>query len=499
MKAVAVLLLPLPALILNVSPSAGQAAGSPADKYKVVQKSPINAFLDDIKIERVTSSGIQGLNYRVSVTVAKDAFEVGETFTQGVALLDGDVYMVVQKTHLKGTDRGDVKISRVVAWYKHKPAIKGLSYIVSVTVPARDLDRYQVRDLVRRQAGTIRGLTQDEQNQVNDPAGRGQLVIENIPMFETNDNYLRYIRFLTVPPDRQTDPAFTAGTDVAAIKKLEDPLRRQIYEGMNNNVRGQFIFGTLKAAQENFDIRLSTIAFMRKIQKGPPGLNFGYYTADEPPGTDDPNWETTKDPQGAGGYVFDTRSNTDAYTAIHSLVQHRFRGDCLAAVEICIFQAVAGVLREDRFKALHPDGLHKIGLPVQFADGVSIYKDTVTVGDNIGQDAMVPGDWVYMQNKPDYHDWWPNGYWTGENGLYMGKYTLGGAAVPQYDSAAPLRFSGMGLYDVTEAQLRARLKAAYNGAAVPSAARQQQVGHKYAPATDADIQWKLLGRPNPKE
>jgi hypothetical protein len=63
-----------------------------------------------------------------------------------------------------------------------------------------------------------------------------------------------------------------------------------------------------------------------------------------------------------------------------------------------------------------------------------------------GFDDLLPGDWVYFLNVPDYLSKHPGGYWMGEHALYMGNN----------------KFSGFGLSGLTNDEMLAKLLEHYN-------------------------------------
>jgi hypothetical protein len=54
---------------------------------------------------------------------------------------------------------------------------------------------------------------------------------------------------------------------------------------------------------------------------------------------------------------------------------------------------------------------------------------------------MVPGDWVYMKNTPQY----TGEYWNGENAIYMGQYDSVLNGTPVWKVGATQRFTGLGV------------------------------------------------------
>ena len=94
------------------------------------------------------------------------------------------------------------------------------------------------------------------------------LFIDGQEMVQTKVNYLAYIKYVTVDPDKQTGPIFN-GTDMAAIEKLEDPLRRQIFDAMSRTppaVR-TFKFASLDDAKQNFQLRIDVTQFMNNVAR----------------------------------------------------------------------------------------------------------------------------------------------------------------------------------------------------------------------------------------
>jgi hypothetical protein len=173
------------------------------------------------------------------------------------------------------------------------------------------------------------------------------------------------------------------------------------------------------------------------------------------------------------------------------------RAECLTGVQIVVLTAVLRTLGPGAFDALHrPAGsqraLHGIGVPVVRPSGTSVDRHLIAVrsvtlrqssagitqepSDGITQAVMVPGDYVYMSNIPDYERWYPNGAWNGENAIYLG----GG------------RFYGLGLGQgaegqKTEAQLQQEMANAYTWGDLRFLARRQ--------AAPQDMHWTLLASP----
>lgn len=296
------------------------------------------------------------------------------------------------------------------------------------------------------------------------------LSIGGHPVTQTKADYLAYTRYLTVPEDQQASPVF-AGTNMAAIKKLEDPLRRQIFNAMDNNPVRSFNFPDLHAAGQNFDLRLRVIEFMNQVghQDDPAvntlGLDFQYYDGDTPPTANPAYWKPvpSSGPLPSRGFYY---QGPNAYDAIMSITKAPFVGECLGTAEIAILFATADLIGKAAFNQMFPTGLW-FG-PEQMPQPRSVmkvlpqqYYEAAT--GKIWTRAMVPGDFVYMKNRDDYYAKTNGtGYWNGENAIYMGQYDAIRQGVPVYRVGATRRFSGLGLYDQSTRQLRQELWEGYS-------------------------------------
>jgi Protein-glutamine gamma-glutamyltransferase len=283
----------------------------------------------------------------------------------------------------------------------------------------------------------------------------GNLLIDGVPLQETPEEYLRAIRHLTVAPKDHKHPAFL-GTNIQAIRAIESPLRRQIFNAMVRNRSDRFEFATLTKAQENFTMRVAAVHFMvrmgMRVSDG--GLDFNYHRPGQVAGeADRQHWRKL------GTFVFETPPGVSASDAIDGICRAKFRGECLGAIEITILQAARKAIGDDRFNALHSRGL-KVGDETSKMNTRHFRSAAkVSVAD------MVPGDWVYMKNQDDYNKGLRRGVtpgpWQGENAIYMGRYDVDANRVPVYRTDAAPRFSGMGAYNKDEAGLRQSLKEGY--------------------------------------
>jgi hypothetical protein len=122
-----------------------EAAPAGPTVYKTEVITHLNQFQDSLGAMRI------GGNYSVRITVGRGTVKkVGDTFQQTFPAVGGDTWMVVVKTPLKpGDTAGQLKFSRVVAWYNNTPSIKGLNYEVSVTMNLTLFNKVKLGDLIR--------------------------------------------------------------------------------------------------------------------------------------------------------------------------------------------------------------------------------------------------------------------------------------------------------------------------------------------------------------
>jgi hypothetical protein len=180
---------------------------------------------------------------------------------------------------------------------------------------------------------------------------------------------------------------------------------------------------------------------------------------------------------------FEKKSGVSAAAAVQKL--YPFRGECAGAVEICLFQSALDVLGSSRFNAIHSGsfGLGYFGYPNWRVHVTPIWQEDppLLMGD---KHTLVPGDYFYMKNKDDYKDE-PHGplytaMWQGENCIYYG-----------LESNVVAKFGGLGqgLSDVTEGQLRERLRTAYTNENPPRVVEDPI----------DQIRWTLIHRPKTGE
>lgn len=221
-------------------------------------------------------------------------------------------------------------------------------------------------------------------------------------------------------------------------------------------------------------------AFTAESPAGTDGKpDFGYFVIGTEPATAPAEfWK--KQPNQRNNFVFDSEAGKSAHDAVAAMMAGKFRGECMGAVHITILaaadRAYAKFGTTGRFNAKFPNGIRGVGSSRMLYVGPLLaslittdvekknnavarkngqyYKETITVAD------MIPGDWVYRRNKPDYNDalqpGHAGGYWSGENAIYLGTFKKEG------DAAEKPYFMGMGLGELSEADFKARLVEEYN-------------------------------------
>jgi hypothetical protein len=269
-----------------------------------------------------------------------------------------------------------------------------------------------------------------------------EVVIDGTTVTETPALYQQYIKFLTVPPDKQTDPAFT-GADIAKIKALEDATRREIWDRMILANPERFAFANLAEAQQIWTMRLTIIADMDKMNQGVIKWRyFSYSDATKAVKAGSAKWQNGD----FTDFYFKVKAGQTAHAAIKDILAGTTYGECAGAITACYFDGAATALGQPGFDAIHAAGTLEVGWDGPIDD--HMYAPTNAA-------VLIPGDKIYFKNKSDYvqrcRDRGVSGFWQGENCVYMGadKYAGLGARGPG------------GAIRLSSAQMRAELKDAY--------------------------------------
>jgi hypothetical protein len=334
------------------------------------------------------------------------------------------------------------------------------------------------------------------------------------------DDDARVIRFLTVSGSRQRDPAFASGRR-PELARIESPLRRQIFCAMASNPY-PIRFANLEEAKENFAIRIEMIRFMNDVATKRVDATFVSGSASPPrigPYFGFDQWTASSKALRAGqrapgGRVLNTIPGASASSALVQFRHGTSHLDCLDGIELTILQSVEKVIGQKRFDVLHPDGLQFIGLNFGRDDWndprISILRHIEAADPSVSNyslDAMVPGDWVYLQNIAIYSKYNPEGGFRGENAVYMGRYQPGFAfhgpfggpptklSEPLYGSGQAPRFSGLGgEFDRTETELRRDMAKSDSAALVADVADGILTGKPRFP-NFGEMRWSRVFRP----
>lgn len=331
----------------------------------------------------------------------------------------------------------------------------------------------------------------------------------------------------------------TAG-EVGASTRPGRPLagtRLEILEAMRCSEHRRFAFGDRARLLDTIELRAQIVERMEARRSG--ALNSAFGCALSPPR----GWETYEERRSTMtvdrvGRAARSTQGLKASDAIQRFRTQPSMLDCHLGMQMTLLDAAAETLGTARFDALHPlrawphlvavgaDGrparhaLVGVGVPVfepvldvlgsqpialryeSLADFTSVAQhlaivrfieptgafnqgklEAPIVDERVGDIEpadMVPGDWAFLQNLPDYRQLAPGGAFAGENAFYVGRPAPGERYLtPKDDDDRPFEvvaattheppalFFGFGLeglgYDVSEAALRKYMARDYNG------------------------------------
>lgn len=297
----------------------------------------------------------------------------------------------------------------------------------------------------------------------NDETQTGGLEIGDARIGSDDDAYMRVIKYLTVPKDRQDTATFKSG-DVAAIKKLEDPRLRQIADGMFG-AKSTYAFTDVAAVQSNWKLRIAMVQTMNDMNTGAidadyfdpvhniPPRAYTTYIDDQP---NDAHWQigTTWAPLEAANHgqtlknpknwqaAFVAQDDTNVATAI-SGNEAPFRGECAGALQIALNAGLLDAWGQHIYVANTRPKVLKLGE----WEGSNARQHLLKVSTG---EPPVYGDYIYIRNDPRYPRLAPYGFWQGLNSVYAGKDRLG------VD-----RFSGLGVSWQTEQEIATLMQNAF--------------------------------------
>ena len=265
------------------------------------------------------------------------------------------------------------------------------------------------------------------------------LVIDGKKMALTVENYENYIE------DLEKDSDGSASS-----------LRREMYEKMNCAVGEGFAFTTLEKAKENYDMREKACELMNSTGDAGgfdldySGLYDGYY-----------HWPRIGDTYSDGtswhiGSLWIPNRMDDVKTRVFMsaggnhydsiMAVEPFRGECSGAAMIVVLRAAAETLGETRFNGVHAEDIYLLVGAVASSPAFSCH-----VLPRTDDETMVPGDSTYFKNKDNYSLLHDDGMWAGENCIYVG-----------LNGSKEALFSGLGLLNKTEDELREIMRDHYN-------------------------------------
>lgn len=327
----------------------------------------------------------------------------------------------------------------------------------------------------------------------------GSIMIGGGAVSGSEHDYRCHLVNLTVPPQNRQQRAFVNAADLSipmsAIHALEtDDLRVQIVNSMLRALP-RLEFASMQEAKENVGIRIAAVRHMQALERRGAGNTCRYYEPHQQVRIYSNRWESYVPPATARTATgVSLRSIGSPYQAIMAFKSSPSEIECQTAVELTILLAVAEIVGQARFDRAHADGLRAIGVNDSHPEQ-SIRRHLDFSARALNVTNMVPGDWAYMRNKVGYAGWagecrrsdpgFTGGYWTGENAIFVGSGPIPGRRV------VGAMFSGLGLWNRTEADLRADLVHGHN---TDADACSRMLGRPIAPATPADVGWTMLAR-----
>jgi hypothetical protein len=286
--------------------------------------------------------------------------------------------------------------------------------------------------------------------------------VAGTPIGDTEGDYQRYVKYVTIPPEQQQSSVFEHG-DPDELRHLEDPLRRSIFDALQASQQ-QLVFLDLAALQSEVTLRARAIEVITQLNTGQidadyfdpqvglhPRIDGTYYDTSSPPAPAQGHWLngscwSAMDFADAWSAAFQQQGGKTASQVLQEIVP--FRGECAGALQIAAFSGAMAAQGDAAFDRQNDAQGLQIG---PWGKDVQAYLEKVAV-----DAAAVPGDYFYFKNKDDYLKWAPNGFWQGLNCLYVGQDALG-----------TRRYTGLGAVWQSEAELRATMKNAYVGDCYP--------------------------------
>jgi hypothetical protein len=196
-------------------------------------------------------------------------------------------------------------------------------------------------------------------------------------------------------------------------------------------------------------VRASAIKGIEEIHKG----CCSYSDSAHPPYVDSTYWD-----KGAGFWDFKLKSPLPAGKKPSDAIDAIFapgagtRLECYTMTLAVEYYSMLKGLGADAFNAKFPAGIQISQTSSPLITGADKQYEWLTLANRTD---MLPGDWGYIKNFPDYLTRVPSGYWQGENVIYLG----GGM------------FRGFGVAALSEHDLMQELVNRYNNDGAPVLAK----------------------------
>ena len=218
-----------------------------------------------------------------------------------------------------------------------------------------------------------------------------------------------------------------------------------------------FNYATKDELMEELSLRDNATKGMAKANSNANNLRYAT-AADDPEGHLDPKfWDKQ------GFYQFTLKPGAKPADAVRSIFDNKDNVlECNSTMVAIEYLSMLETMGEQKFNTKFANGglvisPHHVPMPDGSAHPLHEMGmiDTVAIG---GTEDLIPGDWVYFRNFPDYGTKHPGGVWTGEHALYLGDG----------------KFQGFGTRILTEAEMNRQLLDNYNDGLPP--AQQKKLG-----------------------
>lgn len=236
-------------------------------------------------------------------------------------------------------------------------------------------------------------------------------------------------------------------SDLPEVKKKYGNDMVEALTTMHNGGKAppEFKYGTKEELMTELGLRDNATKGMGKANAS--GANLRYAASgDDPEGHLDPKFWDKK-----GFYQFTLKPGAKPADAVRSIFDNKDNVlECNSTMVAIEYRSMLDTMGDAKFNARFAGGgliisPHHVPMPDGSAHPLHTEGmiDTVTI---TGAKDLIPGDWVYFKNFPDYGTKHPGGFWTGEHTMYLGDG----------------KFQGFGTTVSTEAEINQKLLDNYN-------------------------------------